>query len=138
MREIKFRGKRIDNSEWVIGYLFKSVYRWYIIELDCSGVKYTHEINYDTCGQYTGLKDEKGKEIYEGDVLRMITNIGTLASKNFKVEWSTNLAAFYSYSIVKDGEERLGVPLRSNPFYRESEVIGTIFENPELLENKKK
>lgn len=61
MREIKFRGKRVDNGEFVYGSYLKDVTGHYIV--DYSGIKYL--IEKETVGQFTGLKDKNGKEIYE-------------------------------------------------------------------------
>lgn len=79
MREILFRGKRIDNGEWVEGFLVKhpsavqigDCSPWYISvppkDPDDNGGSYN--IIPDTVGQFTGLADENGKKIFEGDMV---------------------------------------------------------------------
>lgn len=83
-REIKFRGKRLDNGKWMVGDLNHLVDGVYISNDHGSNMA---QIYPDTVGQYTGLKDKNGKEIYEDDILRY-------NNSTFAVEWSENLGAF--------------------------------------------
>ena len=66
MREIKFRGKRVDNSKWVYGYYLVA---GGIPFISTFGEKEPIAVIPETVGQYTGLHDKNGKEIYEGDIL---------------------------------------------------------------------
>ena len=111
MREIKFRAWDEVLEEFVLWKKFKEYYNWAIFENDKVKVM-----------QYTGLKDKNGKEIYEGDMLK----VGEWEPK--EVIWKSEGIVSY---ILKHTDYFLG----SNEPY-EIEIIGNIYENEELLEDK--
>lgn len=130
MREILFRGKRLDNGEWYYGsYLFL-----HISSVDWTGAKRgkpedvhyivnDQDINYavdpSTIGQYTGLNDKNGKMIFEGHILSLRT--GRPHVVMFKD------GAF----ILKDS----AIPIS---FANKFEIIGNVHDNPELLKEEAK
>ena len=122
MREIKFRGKRIDTGKWVYGYLADESYINDINTVDLSSV----EVDPDTVGQYTGLKDRNGQDVYEGDLLR------TLEGNIMIAEWVGSGIVTRCLTPTYDGmmnTNRYSFPV--------SEKIGNIHDNSELLEDKK-
>lgn len=152
MRTIKFRGKRIDNGEWVYGNLctprlFDSK-RVYFIFCDEGNVPIIPE----SVGQFTGLLDKNGKEIYEGDILsvRRYDNEFMSESEEFRdafnidelkgneIETITD-CVFYEEASFYVGNLYLaslfGNQKHSNPIH-EFEVIGNIHDNSELLNEK--
>ena len=120
-REIKFRGFCEKDSEWRHGYYISdgAVHEINTMLKGC-GV-YASQIDPDSLGQLTGLLDRSGVEIYEGDIVKIWDrgwNCGGMGDKQIN-----SLVEF------KDG-------CFTNAFTRDAggiEVIGSIYENPELL-----
>ena len=121
MREIRFRGKT-DCGKWVYGYftLNDDDKACIIPEADPSG--FWREVDPATVGQYTGLKDKSGKEIYEGDIVRDIDT-----SKVFEIMYQGHMFLRYERKPMYMFYTLDGDCL---------EVIGNIHDNPDLLEEE--
>ena len=130
MREILFRGKRLDNGEWVYGYYVHigpvSCQRTYIIPEYASAL-YVNEVYPSTVGQYTGLNDKNGKRIFEGDIAKVLQG----KDKDIAYVGFEN-GAFMLYPKTGNIYERTLWEYWYNDW--DVEVIGNITDNPELLE----
>ena len=131
MREILFRAKRIDNGEWVEGYYTKLKWCNNIIhvvipegaEIDSVNTLYeAYEINPETICQYTGLKDKNGNRIWENDIVRI--------GANTLVRWSEKYAGWCLIQRDWIHEHFFGEAFEA----KDCEVVGNIFDNPELME----
>ena len=131
MREIKFRGKRLDNGEWVYGDYHRragGVHCIIAMEPDEQGkVCYVvNQVDPKTVGQYTGLLDKNGKEIYEVDIVSMsYASFETTVVIKFSIEYRRGLFACV-------GDEGV-YALRDCNGVADIEVIGNIHDSPELL-----
>ena len=137
MREILFRGKRIDNGEWVVGdytqYAFNGK------PCICSKHKWA-EVDPETVGQYTGLKDMNGKRIFEGDVFPIedeIVAVVIFTDGGFRLEeWG--LCGTYTesgYDECGGGWGKIECEPIDWYMVHHMEVIGNIHDNPEMLED---
>jgi len=151
MRTIKFRGKRLDNGEWVYGDLVHLSNGEACI-LPEDGEWRHRLIIPDTVGQFSGLLDKNGKEIYEGDVICMhhfFVKYDSYEPKPIRRAYdievdSDNLITTVSYNrnyavefyphkgwIVRNRSDQHG--LRPFDGKVNIEIIGNIHDNPELL-----
>ena len=144
-RDIKFRGKRADNGDWVIGSLVmvcdgESLRRYPCIVISFNHDVFDwHEVIPETVGQFTGLTDKNGKEIFEGDIIRVTEEDEDSITGN----------GFEHIGIVKYGcngkfvsDYQTSFILHCKTWYKEEgllysvrygyEIIGNIHDNPEL------
>ena len=115
MKEILFRGKRVDNGEWTEGYFFKSwdkVFLLWGMTGDCPNME---EVVPETVGQFTGLCDKNGRKIFEGDIVESPNG-----TQGF-IEWQNAECAF----LVNIGDD--WQTMDDCPY----EVVGNIYDNAE-------
>lgn len=151
-REIKFRGKSIRSDEWCYGSL--SIYE---DECDIAGYDVFGEgiydwrdetVDPDTVGQYTGLRDKNGKEIYEGDIVEWLFFYIVCSSNGANgdreellkgvIEWRQG---GFVFRVLENDFENAGwysISDLNTETQTDVEVIGNIYDNPELLKGDEK
>ena len=131
MRTIKFRGLRTDGKGWVYGGYFQHTpdedgVRYYIFDFNEGAV----EVIPESVGQFTGLYDKNGKEIYEGDIVVYDRGVGNWTGKRMstthEIVFNDEVFAF----VMKYGSSYIKLRKHWNYTY---EIIGNIHETPELL-----
>lgn len=134
-REILFKAKRLDNGEWVEGYYVYCRKRHYILPVLNKAIGFDEredewvEVDPDTICQYTGLTDKNGKKIWENDICDRKEKYPEIVTYN-KGDWQLD----YSYALGKE-KHFCACNLGFYACERECvEVIGNVFDNPELLE----
>ena len=135
MREILFRGKRIDNGEWVEGFYFYEIEACHCYPPhhriisgtndynDQYGKSDYHPITVDplTIGQFTGLTDKNGKKIFDGDIVKDAHHTGVVSFGEFNCSCCEGV---YGWSFSNGADIR---------YHSVHEVIGNTHDNPELL-----
>ena len=133
MREILFRGKRVDNGEWVYGAYYKQEYVY-------GDEKVAHciittkdvlsndlwldyeEVIPETVGQYIGLTDKNGKKIFEGDI------VNCYGGEQCQGYWE------YDENVIANFDDYIAIMTIAESEY--IEVIGNIHDNTELLKGE--
>lgn len=130
-REIVFRGKSIGTDEWLYGHLFNygltapsnvpciSV----CVPTSWEEAYNLYAVHPDTIGQYTGMKDKNGKEIYEGDIVSILSWKGVVMYNNE-----------YASFNVRCGRSNIDI---KNFFVYGGKVVGNIHDNPKLLKQQR-
>ena len=139
MREILFRAKREDNGEWVYGYYVRlpdvagSVNMMHIPARNPDECNATFYIDPKTLGQFTGLTDKNGTRIFEGDIVRHYCKLpvpgGEIGTVRGTIKWDSEECFFFRTSL--DGKDKT-ISAKC-----EYEIIGNIYDNPELIGGEK-
>ena len=126
MREIKFRGKRIDNGEWVCGSMLTftnkmasitpSYTKVFKASNEVMTIKNIYDVDPATVGQYTGLHDKNGKEIYEGDIVRLFG--GEYCQGYYEHDQTIVVKSAYDIVVMEESEN--------------VQLLGNVWDNPEL------
>ena len=149
-REIKFRGKASHTGMWLYGDLIKIGNSYHILGKDDmreDGHHITQDsdiptwVDKDTIGQFIGLFDKNGKEIYEGDILTKFANINKISDpqlSNAEPEYRLTTVVYddAAFKITYDGKPDGVINYYGGAMVEDMEVVGNIHDNPELLKTE--
>ena len=144
MRENLYRGKRKDDGKWVEGYFYKIWNKTFILWGMTGDSPNMEEVIPETVGQFTGLTDKNHKRVFKGDICR-VAYLDRRCDSNGKRYEVENV--MIKEVVFEKGAFCFKVAIEDIPFYRPIgfdlyeklkikyfEVIGDIYDNPELLE----
>lgn len=140
-REILFRGKRLNNGEWVEGFYAKTKTGQAYILPESAYISFEYqtiaiggfvEVDPSTVGQYTGLTDKNGKRIFHGDIVK--THSGLIGQVTFGSFYDDEIEV-YAYGWYWSGRDKEGdfYYLGLGPEWNGHQVIGNIHDDPELI-----
>ena len=144
MREILFRGKRVDNGKWVYGYYFKATHHWNEngihedwIATDAiqnggwCNVRGKYAVIPETVSEFTGLTGRNGTKIFEGDICQM-KDISYMDDTPFVIEWSNEYSGWYR----RDLDHASATDVFTPGIAHTATVIGNIHDNPDLVKGE--
>lgn len=129
MREILFRGKRMDNGEWIFGYYFQKKNLFSeeglpVIHGISDEPPFGAKVDQETVGQYTGLEDKNGKRIFEGDIVEGLDYTAE--------DGGYGIIGFEEGAFDVSNNDICGT-FYENYWGKDFEVIGNVYDNPELM-----
>ena len=131
MREILFRGKRVDNGEWEFGSFVSP--NWITVPMG-EEIYGSEIVDPETVGQFTGLTDKNGKRIFEGDIVRYRPEYWCEPMQSV-VEYCADTWNYPAFDLKYHDYEANGLQCAHEEGC--CEVIGNIHDNPELMEDEK-
>jgi uncharacterized phage protein (TIGR01671 family) len=137
MREIRFRGQRKDDNQWEYGFLTVTPKDGYVIvNGDGMGLLFINPIKPETIGQFTGLKDKNGVEVYEGDIAINFLGVkGVIRFGSFQDLECYNDGicpnGWWGWYLEYPDGRCSGLDDKTKEWL---EVVGNIWDNPELLD----
>jgi uncharacterized phage protein (TIGR01671 family) len=149
MREYKFRGKRLDNDEWVEGHYGKKTHprtgedqHYILVNVSLMASASSYFVNYEvdpaTVGQFTGFVDCKGHEIYKDSICRYwmdgVWKVGYIIWHQGGFAIHVTKMGDIKTSRTFNFQSFIPTPDRGNVMGDQFEVIGNIHDNPDLLE----
>lgn len=126
MREILFRGKRLDNSGWVEGYFFQNWEQTYILWGTTNGIPNMIKVDPATIGQCTELTDRNGKRVFEGDILDCGDRIVYIKWHERCGTWDSQFIRYTDKPLCSNGIAPVEWKYRAV-------VISNVHDNPELM-----
>ena len=121
-RKINYRGKRVDNNQWVEGYFFKHLDKCYIAWATINDKPMMTEVVPETVGQFTGMTDYFDVDIYEGDILQS--------------EYGLCIVVFDDISWAAKSPGSEAIDYENRMFFENCSVVGNIHDDTELIEDE--